>query len=380
MAKTKKLKKKDFEKILQILEKNYRKKIVEEPKSVLSQLIFSIIARNFTRKGAEKAFALIQEKFVDWNEVRISSVSEITEVLEAVKAPNVEKKAKNIKKILVDIYNDYHKISLEFVKNLNPEKTKKILEGLIGITPRVRDSVLLFALDYPVVPVVSPLARVVRRLGFVDFDESQKKIKQKLEALFPKSKIEKYTKLLIYHGEMICTLQKPNCKKCLLAKMCPYPKLPKSQKTAAFIKNTETLDIDKLREIERERKKTKTKQTKKPKQSVKKTGSAKRATSSKKTTRKEKTIRTTKNNKPKSKKAAKPTKKKQAATTPKRAKTAVSKKRTKQTALASKTTKKSRSSGNKKRKTTSSSKTKKSAPPRKKTQSPKKTAKRSKKK
>jgi len=255
MKTRKKPSKKDFNNFLQILDAEYSNKITDEPKSVLSQLIFSIIARNFTRKCADKAFLIFQKKFVDWNEVRISSVSEISEVLEQVNAPNVERKAKNIKKILVDIYSDYHKISLEFVKSFSTEKTKKILQGLRGITPRVMDSVLLFALDYPVVPVVSPFARVIRRLGFVKLSATQKEIYKALEKLIPKTKIEKHSRLLIHHGENVCMLQKPNCIKCILKKFCPYPELPKTMKTAAFIKNTETLDIDRLKDIDKKRKK-----------------------------------------------------------------------------------------------------------------------------
>ncbi len=255
MKTRKKPTRKDFNNFLLKLDAEYSTKITDEPKSVLSQLIFSIIARNFTRKGADKAFSVFQNKFVDWNEVRISSVSEIAEVLEQVKSPNVEKKAKNIKKILVDIYSDYHKISLEFVKTFSAEKTKKILQSIRGITPRVMDTVLLYALDYPVVPIVSPFARVIRRLGFVSLTATQKEIKKALDRLIPKTKIENYSRLLIHHGESVCTLQNPNCRKCVLKRFCPYPGLPKSMKTAAFIKNTETLDIDRLKDMAKKRKK-----------------------------------------------------------------------------------------------------------------------------
>lgn len=226
------------------LEEKYGSALKDEPRSILSQLMFNIIARNWTRQGAQKVFDRLQQNFVDWNEVRISSFSEISGHLESEGAPNAINKAKNIKKILVEIYRHHHKITLDFLKENNEAQAKEILEGLPGASRRVVDSVLLFALDYPVVPLYSPIARVCKRVGIVEHSASQEEIKQTLMDVVPKKDLERFSRLVIDHGERTCTITAPRCKNCVLSDWCPEPerqtRLASEAKTRAKARAAET--------------------------------------------------------------------------------------------------------------------------------------------
>ncbi|MGE0432080.1 MAG: endonuclease III [Planctomycetota bacterium] len=196
----------------------------DEPRTVLSQLMFNIIARNWTRVGSQKAFDELRRNFVDWNEVRISPVTEITGALETAGAPNAEKKAKNVKRILLDIYNNHHKITLDFLKDAKKEAdARQMLEGLRGVSPNVVDGVLLFALDYAVVPLYSPIARVAKRTGIAEHSADGNELRKAITDSVPAKDLEKFCRLLIDHGERTCTLKSPNCKACMMRTFCPEP-------------------------------------------------------------------------------------------------------------------------------------------------------------
>ena len=215
-------------KIYDLLNKKLGSGLKDEPRTVLSQLMFNIIARNWTRTGAQKALDELRGNFVDWNEVRISPVTEITGALEVAGAPNAEKKAKNIKRILLDIYKDHHKITLDFLKDAKKEgDARKALEGLRGVSPSIVDGVLLFSLEYAVVPLYSPVARVARRTEIVDHAAEADAIKKSVSTALPSKDSERFCRLLIDHGERTCTFKDPSCKSCVLRSLCTWPERQK---------------------------------------------------------------------------------------------------------------------------------------------------------
>src|SRR5215204_5283088 len=63
------------------LKKKYGEPAEPEPRTILEHLIYAICREGTTRDLADQAFRALQERFFDWNEVRVSSPHEIGEVL-----------------------------------------------------------------------------------------------------------------------------------------------------------------------------------------------------------------------------------------------------------------------------------------------------------
>src|SRR5262249_20718351 len=53
----------------------------DDARPVLEQFIYGICREGTTRERADRAFKTLQERFFDWNEIRVSSVRELEEAL-----------------------------------------------------------------------------------------------------------------------------------------------------------------------------------------------------------------------------------------------------------------------------------------------------------
>lgn len=232
------------------LVKRYGDSPSADSRSVLTQLLFQIVARNWTFSGADRAIKKLQDEFVDWNEVRISSVSEITAVLEAVGAPNPDKKARNIKKILIDIFHEQHAITLDFIAAMPEEKAKEELSKIRGATDAVVQNVLLFGLNLAVVTTYSPVARVCRRMEIVPREAERDEIVAALTEYIPRKDLQTFCRVAIEHGEKTCTFKSPKCPKCIFKGYCRYPdELARKEKERKATKGKKAAQVEDDEEI-----------------------------------------------------------------------------------------------------------------------------------
>jgi endonuclease-3 len=70
------------------------------------------------------------------------------------------------------------------------------------------------------IAVDTHVRRLAQRLGLSN-NKNPEKIEKDLMMLVPKEQWQKLTDLLIFHGRRVCTAKKPNCKGCVLNKLCP---------------------------------------------------------------------------------------------------------------------------------------------------------------
>jgi endonuclease-3 len=72
------------------------------------------------------------------------------------------------------------------------------------------------------IAVDTHVTRVANRLGLADSDK-QDEIEQQLCQFVPKEKWTLITHLLIFHGRAICKAQRPDCPRCPVRRLCPWP-------------------------------------------------------------------------------------------------------------------------------------------------------------
>ncbi len=72
------------------------------------------------------------------------------------------------------------------------------------------------------IAVDTHVTRVANRLGLSD-SEKQDEIEQQLCQVVPKEKWTLVTHLLIFHGRTICKAQRPDCPRCPVHHLCPWP-------------------------------------------------------------------------------------------------------------------------------------------------------------
>lgn len=113
-------------KALKKWQKDYTRTLERENRSPCSHLCATILMRNNNITNAKQAEQALRERFVDWNEIRVSPIAEVRDVLESVDTPGAEPKAYALRRFLRDLFGKYTKTSLYFDLMEVPEV---VLEG-----------------------------------------------------------------------------------------------------------------------------------------------------------------------------------------------------------------------------------------------------------
>jgi endonuclease III len=206
---------------------------VPEPtqRSVMEHLLYAVLREGTTHEKADKAFQNIKTKFVDWNEVRVSTVQELCDAMGPL--PDTATRAQR----LIGILQEWFELTYTF--DMEEVAKKGLKEGAKKIS-RLNDSndyavawVMLHGLSGHAIPLDEPALRVLRRLGVLDGEsESLESLRGTIEHFVPKSKGSAFVELLTRHADELCTESQPKCSKCPLLDDCPYGQEVRGRETA----------------------------------------------------------------------------------------------------------------------------------------------------
>jgi len=108
------------------------------------------------------------------------------------------------------------------LKNLPIDDARSVLLSVKGIGKETADTILLFALDFPIMVVDAYTKRVLKRMGF-DVPNDYDAIRKLLEDASPKKDAETYKLLHSAFDELAkkyCRKKNPVCGDCPLSKFC----------------------------------------------------------------------------------------------------------------------------------------------------------------
>jgi endonuclease-3 len=121
-----------FGKIHKVLKKFYKPAAPPAERTVLEHLLFACVLEDACYEPAEEAFAALRHTFYDWNEVRVTSISELSEVMAVLPDPRAA--ANRIKRVLHSIFEELYCFDLEDTRKKNLGPTVKWLEKMDGTT------------------------------------------------------------------------------------------------------------------------------------------------------------------------------------------------------------------------------------------------------
>jgi endonuclease-3 len=101
--------------------------------------------------------------------------------------------------------------------------TLEELTSLRGVGRKTANVVLGNAFDVPGLTVDTHMIRVNRRLGLTAHEDPAK-IERDLMALVPESEWTLYSHRVIHHGRACCDARRPQCERCPLHELCPWPR------------------------------------------------------------------------------------------------------------------------------------------------------------
>ncbi len=169
-----------------VVTKHYTPVPAAEDRSLLEQLIYACCLEDVAYDAADEAFHRLQESFFDWNEVRVTTVSELCETLHNLPQPAAA--ALRIKKNLQSLFETRYSFDIDDMVKLNQGKAIAELEKLAGMTKFVLGYMTQNALGGHAIPVSSSILQVLLATEIVSPAEAEKGQVPGLERTIPKTK------------------------------------------------------------------------------------------------------------------------------------------------------------------------------------------------
>jgi endonuclease III len=196
-----------------------------EKRPVLEQLIYAVCREGATRDRADAAYRALQERFFDWNEIRVSSPAEVEEALAGL--PDAAARAARIIGLLQEVFESTFSFDLEASKGLDKKGLKeaaKYLAKYQGANDFAIAYVVQQTLGGHALPLDAPALRVLKRLGLADADADPadlEAVRTSLEHLVPKARGPAFGEALSLLARDVCWEDVPNCPECPLRDECP---------------------------------------------------------------------------------------------------------------------------------------------------------------
>lgn len=189
--------------------------------SPLDGLIATLLSQNTNDRNSERAFFEMKRRWPSWDQVMETGMENLTDAIRiAGLAPT---KASRIREILSKVKKDFGSYNLDALKAWNPFKARDYLVSLPGIGPKTAGCVLAFELGMPAFPVDTHVARIARRLGWFSARQAPTEIQEEMERRVPQERQAGGHLNFILHGRNTCHARKPDCSRCPLTDLCPFP-------------------------------------------------------------------------------------------------------------------------------------------------------------
>jgi hypothetical protein len=181
-------------KVYKVLKKHYKPVAPPADRSALEHLLYACLLENARFEAADEAFAKLKELYFDWNEVRVTTVTELAEGMNGI--PDASAAAQRVKRSLQSVFEGGYSFDIEALKKQNLGKSEKDLEKVNGTTPFVRAYVTQNALGGHSIPVSKGALDMLYAVAAINDVEADKGIVPGLERAVPKNKGVEFGSLL----------------------------------------------------------------------------------------------------------------------------------------------------------------------------------------
>jgi endonuclease-3 len=176
----------------------------------LDELILTVLSQSTSDRNRDVAFLRLRDRFGAWAEVRDAPVSAVEDAirpggLAPTKAPRIQA----ILRALPEPLDGPHL------------RDQAFLVSLPGVGRKTAACVRLFAYGERDVPVDTHVSRVGTRLGLLRAGAPFEELHDKMLDLTPRGQELEFHVNLLRHGRRTCHARRPECRDCVLLRMCP---------------------------------------------------------------------------------------------------------------------------------------------------------------
>lgn len=192
--------------LLKILKKEFGAPPRREQLPVLESMVFSVCLENTSYDAADAAFGRLRDDFFDWNEVRVSTISELEPVFEGVYEP--EWCAMRVRYLLYYVFDHQYSYDFDGIKKKPFDLAYKQVSKIKHLTPFCRNYLLQKCLGSHVIPVDEKMTRTAVWLGLIPVGADEESGAELLKGQVRKSDAAEFLWLLkslsvSRHGESI---------------------------------------------------------------------------------------------------------------------------------------------------------------------------------
>lgn len=195
-------------KLHSLLKKAYKPIIPVDNRRLLEHLLYACLLENAPYELADEALAKLEQDYFDWNEVRVTTITELAEVLNRL--PDPTSAAVRLKKNLHGLFESFYTFDIEELRKQNLGKALQRFERLPAMTPFVLDYLTQHGLGGHAIPLDSAALRFFWFADIISESELKTGRITGLERAIPKNKGVEFASLL--HQAAVAINVDPNDK------------------------------------------------------------------------------------------------------------------------------------------------------------------------
>jgi len=176
------------------LKKHYDAPPASPSRPLLEHALYASLLEDCPADLADEGLAKLEQDYFDWNEVRVTTVTELKGVLSRL--PDPHKAAARLKGNLQAIFEEFYSFDLDHLKKENLGKAVAKFEGLPSMSPFVLSYIIQHGLGGHSIPIDYSAMVVMLVTGIASQSEASAGRVPGLERAIPKSKGIEFAHLL----------------------------------------------------------------------------------------------------------------------------------------------------------------------------------------
>jgi len=180
------------------LKKHFKAAPPSPGRPLMEHVLYASLLEDTPADLADEGFAKCEQEFFDWNEVRVTTVTELAEVLSRL--PSANAAAMRLKKNLQSIFETFYNFDIDHLKKENLGKAVAKFEAMPGISPFVLSYLVQHGLGGHAIPVDSSSMKIMMLSGIVSDSEASSGKVPGLERTIPKNRALEFSSLLHQAG------------------------------------------------------------------------------------------------------------------------------------------------------------------------------------
>ncbi len=188
------------------LKKLYSVPPASASRPLLEHALYACLLEDCPSELADEGLAKLEQDYFDWNEVRVTTVTELSGVLSNL--PDPAKAATRLKSNLQAIFEEFYSFDLDHLKKENLGKAVAKFEKLPSLTPFVLSYIVQHGLGGHSIPIDYSAMVIMLVSGIASQNEAADGRVPGLERAIPKSKGVEFASLL--HQPAVALLVDPD--------------------------------------------------------------------------------------------------------------------------------------------------------------------------